>query len=186
MILLKSYVFTACLAVAILLTGCSSHIPAGIIQPVHTAPSIRQVQQKTADYIAEKVRWGGAILHTENKHKASWLSVVAFPLNSNGRPVQSAKSTGRFIAIVDEFIEPLVYASDRQITFSGTVLRTESHKVGEFLYDYPVIKVDQYYLWPPITTLDTNYPPYWWHDPWYDPWYYPAHPHYLRRKAQEK
>jgi len=190
MSLLKPCTFTVCLAFTMLLTACSSHIPAEIKQPVLNAPSIQQVRHSSSEYISRKVRWGGTILKTENKQNASWLSIVAFPLNSDGRPMQSGESTGRFIAIIGEFLEPLVYTREREITISGTLLRTESRKIGEFSYDYPVVKVEHYYLWPPLATLDTDYPPYWWHspwyDPWYDPWFYPSRPYHLRPKAIEK
>jgi len=165
------------IAFAMMLNACSSHIPAEIKQPLENSPDIQKIQLNPSQYTSHNVRWGGAILHVENKENSSWLSIVGFPLNSYGRPLTSVESTGRFIAVIDEFLEPLVYTNDRQITFSGTFLKTESHKVGEFSYDYPVIKVEYYYLWPVETTSDTNHHhPYW----WYDPWYYPANPYHLR------
>jgi len=178
--LLKAYTLITGLAFSMLLTACSSHIPAEIKQPIEGAPDIKNIHLSSADYIGHKVRWGGTILQIENKQDTSWISIVGFPLDSNGRPLQSGESTGRFIAIVGDFLEPLVYANDRQITFSGTFFKTESRKIGEYSYNYPVIKVQQYHLWPVITAPAPDYPPYWWYDPWYDPWYYPAHPHYLR------
>jgi outer membrane lipoprotein len=174
--LLKPTTFLTCLALSMLLTACSSHIPAEIKQAVEDAPDIQKIHLDPNQYIGRKVRWGGTILQIENKQDTSWLSIVGFPLNSYGRPLQSGESTGRFIAIIDEFLEPKIYTSDRQITFGGTFVKTESRKVGEFSYDYPVIKVEHYYLWPVVTTPNTNHPPYW----WYDPWYYPAHPYHLR------
>jgi len=178
--LLKPTTFFTLLALSMLLTACSSHIPAEIKQPVEGAPDILKTQLNPGQHSGQNVRWGGTILHVENKQDTSWLSIVGFPLNSYGRPLKSAESTGRFIAIVDEFLEPIVYTNDRQITFSGTFIKTESRKVGEYSYDYPVIEVEHYYLWPVVTTPDANHQPYWWHDPWYDPWYYPANPYHLR------
>jgi len=174
--LLKQTTSIAFLAFFMLLTACSSHIPAEIKQPVDDAPDILKTQLNPGRYTGHNVRWGGTIINVENKQDTSWLSIVGFPLNSDGRPLESAESTGRFIAIVDEFLEPIVYTNNRVITFSGTFIKTESRKVGEFSYDYPVIEVKHYYLWPVITTPDTNHHPYW----WYDPWYYPANPYHLR------
>jgi len=174
--LLKSTIYLISLALFMLLTACSSHIPAEIEQAVENAPDIQKTQLNPNQYTGQKVRWGGTILHVENKENSSWLSIVAFPLNSNGRPLKSVKSTGRFIAVINEFLEPIVYSNDRQITFSGTFIKTESRKVGEFPYDYPVIEVEHYYLWPVVTSPNTNHYPYW----WYDPWYYPENPYHLR------
>ena len=136
-------------------------------------------------YLSQKIRWGGIILNTENKQNASWLTIIALPLNESGKPLDSDQSPGRFIAIVDEFLEPLVYSPDRQITVTGHLIRTETQQVGEFSYEYPVIQVEHYYLWPakPEQTY-VDYPPYW-HNPWYYPYgyswpypYYPQHRHH--------
>lgn len=185
---LKPYSFITYLAFIMLPMACSSHIPAAIKQPVPNAPSIQRAQLHTSDYIGQPVRWGGKILQIENKQDASTLSIIGFPLNSNGRPILSGESTGRFIAVVDEFLEPVVYKNEREITVSGTLLGTESRKIGEFSYDYPVVKVEHYYLWPVITIPDTYYRPYNpWYDPWYDPWYYYSpRPHIIRNKTEEK
>ena len=136
---LKFYSFIAYLAFTILPMACSSHIPAAIKEPVPNEPSIQRAQLNTSDYIAQKVRWGGKILKTENNQNTSSLSIIGFPLNSDGRPILSGDSTGRFIAVVDEFLEPVVYKNDRDITVSGTLRRTESRKIGEFSDDYPVV-----------------------------------------------
>lgn len=175
---LKTYFLIA--GIILILQACSSHIPPQISQPVINEPSIDKVRLDVTEFIGQKVRWGGTILTTENTQNTSLVSIVAFPLNSQGRPSKSGKSIGRFIASVDDFLEPLVYNADRQITVAGTILGTESRKVGDFTYNYPVIKVEDYYLWEPIVVPDYSYPPYWWYDPWYYNPGYPYHVHHPR------
>ncbi len=173
------------LASILLLTACSSHIPPEIRQPQAGSPGLEQVLEQADAYTSQTVRWGGVILNTENKQKTSWLTIIAFPLSDHGEPRTSDHSPGRFIAIVNDFLEPLVYSRERKITVIGHLLRTEILKIGEFPYEYPVIKVDHYYLWPPEPEpTDIDYPPYWWYDPWYNPyypWYYPYYPHHHHR-----
>jgi len=164
----------------LLISACSSHIPPEIKQPLDGAPSVTEVRAQADVFISQKVRWGGVILNTENKGQSSQLMVVAFPLNDDGEPQISDQSSGRFIAVTDEFLEPTVYSSERSITVIGKVLRTETMNVGEFPYEYPVLQVEHYYLWPVKETADyRDYPPYWWYDPWYPyyPYYYPYYPH---------
>ena len=176
----KSITFLCRLAVIVLLSACSSHIPPEIKQPLEGSPGVAQVRYQTDSYLSQKVRWGGAILHTENKQNASELTIIAFPLSENGEPLNSDQSPGRFIAIIDEFVEPQVYSPERKITVTGQVLRAENLKVGEFLYEYPVIQVDHYYLWPPEPEQSyRDYPPYpWMYGPYY-PMYYPMYyPYY--------
>lgn len=169
-------IYLAGVFVIVLVSACSSHIPPDIKQPLGGSPDISQVRHQVDSYLSQKVRWGGIILHTENKHSASKLTILALPLSGNGKPQRynksNDKSPGRFIAIIDEFLEPTVYRSERKITITGRVLRTETANVGEFPYEYPVIQIEHYYLWPVEKELSYNdFPSY----PWiYGP-YYPFH-----------
>jgi len=181
MTFIKSIIRSGWLTAILLMSACTSHIPPEIKQPMDGAPSVAQVRGQADTYLSQKVRWGGVILNTENKHKTSQLTIIAFPLSDHGEPQVSDHSPGRFIAIVDEFLEPQVYSNDREITVIGNVLKTETLKVGEFPYEYPVIKVDYYYLWPAKPEpADIVYPPYWMYDPYY-PWPYYPYPYYPRR-----
>lgn len=166
----------------VLVSACSSHIPPEIRESLDGAPSVAQVHQAAENYLAKKVRWGGIILNAENKQKTSWLTILAYPLSNHGEPHVSDHSPGRFIAIVDKFLEPLVYSRDRKITIIGKLLRTETIKVGEFPYQFPVVQVEQHYLWPAEPEpSDFKHDPYRWSDPWYNP-YYPWHsPYYPHR-----
>jgi len=168
----------------ILLSACSSHIPPEIRQNLEGSPDVAQVREAADQHLSENVRWGGIILNIENKQSTSWLTILASPLSDSGEPRPSNKSLGRFIAIVDHFLEPLVYSKDRKITFTGQVLRTDIVNIGEYPYQHPVIQVDQHYLWPVEPAhSELDHHPYWWSDPWYDPWYdpyYPWHPHRYR------
>lgn len=179
---LKLITYLAGLAAIVLVSACSTHIPPEIKQSPGGSPGVAQVRHQTDTYLSQKVRWGGVILHTENKQNTTELTIIAMPLSENGEPQNSDQSPGRFIAIIDEFVEPLVYSPERKITVTGQILRAETLKVGEFLYEYPVIQVEHYYLWPPEPEQSyPDYPPYLWYDsyyPWHYPYYYPHYPHY--------
>lgn len=166
--------------VLMLLSACSTHIPPEIKAPLAGSPAIGEVRDKADAYMSQKVRWGGVILDTENRQDSSRVTVVAFPLNNDGEPQVSDQSTGRFIALFDEFVEPLVFSAEREITVVGTLLKTETLDVGEFAYDYPVVRVEHHYIWPvKEDPVYVDYPPYWWYDPWWPyPYYYPYYPHY--------
>lgn len=180
---IKSIIFAGGLLFILLISACSSHIPPEIKQPLEGSPSVTAVRDRADAYISQKVRWGGVILQTENKDDASRLTIVAFPLSDDAEPRTSEHSPGRFIAVFNQFMEPTVYSKDREITVTGNLLRTETLDVGEFPYEYPVIQVEQHYLWP-VRDESTyhDYPPYWWYDPWYPyyPYYYPYYPHHRR------
>ena len=100
-------IYSMWLVFVMTLSACSTHIPPVIKQPLEGAPTIGEVRDKSAAYRTQTVRWGGIILDTENKQDGSSLIVVAFPLDDDGEPQVSDQSTGRFIALADEFLKPL-------------------------------------------------------------------------------
>jgi outer membrane lipoprotein len=166
---------TACLwlLAGLLLSACASQIPPLIRKAPPDNPSLTGVRAHASDYRGRQLRWGGKIIETENRESTTWLSILERPLYRDGEPEYSDESGGRFIAIVPEFLDPKVYTPDRLVTITGTLLRTEARKVGEFPYTYPVVEAQAWYLWPVETELPYGYPGPWWYDPWYyGPWYY--------------
>lgn len=158
----------AFVVLALLLSACSSNTPSVISDPLLDGPGLAEVRSQPDGYIYRQVRWGGIILSTENRQSSSRITIVAFPLNDWGRPRITAQSPGRFIAVIDEFLEPLVYSRDREITLVGNIMGTETLKVGEFAYEYPLVKIENYHLWPtPVDSPNLDASPYWRHYPYY-------------------
>ena len=169
------------LLLALLLSACASQVPQGIREAPADNTSPEQVRAQDTEHLGQRLRWGGTIIETGNREDATWLTVLARPLYKNGKPQFSDDSAGRFIAIVPEFLEPQVYAPDRQVTITGTLLRSEAGEVGEYLYTYPVIQAEVWYLWPEVTEMPWGYPYPGWYDPWYyDPWYPYRYPYRYR------
>ncbi|MCP4429743.1 MAG: hypothetical protein GY806_02070 [Gammaproteobacteria bacterium] len=161
-----------CSGFMVMMTACSSHIPPGISEPIAGSADINQVLSSPDAFYSSQIRWAGIVLSIENTKDQSKLTIVSFPTNDNGRPIASADSPGRFIAVVDEFLEPLVYRQDREITVVGRFDRLEAGKVGEFEYDFPLVNVDEFYLWPQRAQR-VDYP-----QPYYRPFIYPYFPFY--------
>jgi len=169
----------AVLLLALLLSACASQVPLNIRKAPADNPALEQVRENTTGYLGRQVRWGGTIIATSNREASTVLTMLGRPLYRGGEPKFTDDSTGRFIAIVPEFLDPQVYAPDRQVTVSGTLLHTEDGKVGEHPYNYPVVQADAWYLWPEETEPPYGYRYPGWYDPWYyDPWYPPyAYPY---------
>jgi outer membrane lipoprotein len=172
---------TYAVLLAAALSGCASDIP----RPIRHAPAT-QLDVATARRGVEQlrgtpVRWGGTIASVENRATETWVEVVEQPLDSSGRPKETDQSGGRFIASIDGFVDPHVYSNGRQVTVAGTLEKTVTRKIGEFPYDYPVVKAETHYLWATLQELSPAYyyGPYW-YDPWY-PWGYPPYPYYYYR-----
>lgn len=179
--------------VSLLLGACASNIPLEIKQAPADNPAPEQVRNAPKEFQNRQVRWGGIILETDNRQDSSRVTVLALPLSKDGRPEDTDNSLGRFIAIVPEFLDPMVYSEDRRLTVAGRLRGTETDKVGEFRYTYPVVQAEHHYLWPRETGQPYPPPyyryPWWYYDPWYyDPWYrYPYYyPHTHTHKKDKK
>ncbi|MDH5572954.1 MAG: Slp family lipoprotein [Gammaproteobacteria bacterium] len=161
--------------VLLVLNACASPVPELIKVPLASMPELKQAQESPQQYAAQKVRWGGVILKTENQPKSTRITLLALPLYEDGEPKTAAASEGRFVAVFSSFIEPHVYVKERRITVIGQLQGNDVIQIGGYPYPHPVVQVEAHYLWPIEAIDSTNYwPPYdpWYH-PWYDPFYYP-------------
>jgi outer membrane lipoprotein len=153
--------------------ACASEIPPPISEAPAVAITLAQALAQADALKGRAVRWGGAIARIDNRKDETWIEIVEQPLSSDGEPALRDSSGGRFIAKVAGFLDPALYAPNRLMTVAGTLDGTATRSIGEYPYQYPVVKVGAYYLWPhpPRGVNHYYYPPYW-YDPWY-PWRYP-------------
>ena len=161
------------------LAGCASDIP----RPIRETPAadipFAQALKNPEQHRGAAVRWGGAITIVENRREETWIEIVERPLETNGQPRTTDKSAGRFLARVQGFLDPAIYAPKRLVTASGTLDGNSTRTIGEHLYTYPVVRAENVYLWP--VPAKTEYP--YWYDPWYPwyPWYPWGYPYPHRR-----
>lgn len=156
--------------------GACSIVPKELRQAPADNPVIAEVRADGERHIGREVRWGGTIIGTDNGQAETRIEIVARDLVRSGRPLNTDHSIGRFIAVIDGFIDPAVYAEGRDITVAGVIAGLEPGRIGDHDYSWPVIRVHHHFLWPPRTD-PRDYPPgYYYH---YDPWY-PYYYHYPR------
>ncbi len=159
------------LTLLLLLGSCASPVYSPIGDPTFKTPDLARVRTDTETYLGMRVRWGGNITRVENRRDETWVEVVAHELYRNGRPQSDNASDGRFIAKVSEFLDPAIYAPNRQITVIGTLETTIERPIGEHPYTFPVVSVTQHQIWkerkePSVIYYEPWYPPYW-HSPFY-------------------
>ncbi|MBK8162957.1 MAG: Slp family lipoprotein [Gammaproteobacteria bacterium] len=157
-----------------LIAGCASNIPKEISDAPPGSPMVAEVRVDAQQFIGAHVRWGGTIAAVENRESETWVEVVARELDGSGQPRMTDRSAGRFIAVIDGFLDPALYAEEREITVSGVVEDEVTRKIGDYDYAFPRVRVNNYLLWPPRPEYDPrNYPPPWYYDPWF-----PGYPYY--------
>lgn len=157
---------------ALLLTACASQVPALIKDAPPEDLSLARAQHDAEKHQGKAVRWGGTIITTQNQQDKTEVTILAKPLDSRGEPREGDHSYGRFIALVNGFLDPAIYAPGRSVTVYGKYEKLLPKKIDNFDYNYPVIAVSQLYLWDVPPKYDYYDNPY-----WYDPWY-PWSPYY--------
>ena len=151
---------------SLILVSCATHSPESIRDIPEGNLSVSDVRANTSAYIDSTVRWGGIIVSVQNKTNDTWVEIISRELHRSGRPHNNDFSSGRFIAIVPEFLDPSVFKVGREMTFNGRIQTSINAKIGAYDYLYPVISADDYYLWKPVYRT-TYRPRYYYHDPFY-------------------
>lgn len=160
----------------LILTGCASRIPQNIRQAPTPNPSLAEVTSQGNAHLNQPVRWGGSILTITNHPNDTEIEILAKNLDGSGKPIDGDDSQGRFLARVDGFLDPAVYAQGRLLTLYGLVDSVVSRAIGEKPYVYPLLKTQTLYLWPrQVEYANPGYYPYSYYSPYgYSPFgYYP-------------
>lgn len=167
----------------LIVSGCASPISENLRKEAMPRESFSLVFENPDHFQDNTVVWGGSIIRTITDKDGSQVYILQTTLGFRDKPESTDTSQGRFIAITDRHLDPLVYAKGRLITVAGQVAgkKTVVHKKSGGSYTYPVVRAEQLYLWPkreaPTPYIGPYYAPYWWDG--YDPfWDYPYFPGY--------
>jgi outer membrane lipoprotein len=163
----------ALICAVISLTGCAM-VPESIdVSEESQLISYTRAVSGGETTVGQPARWGGIITSVENKPGKTLVEIVHFPLNSYGKPVSSEETVGRFKAVFNNFVDPIVFETGRTVTFVGTVGEMSSGMVGEQPYMYPTLVVDDYYIWRKQSAYDASSVYVGFYNGWYSPFYYP-------------
>jgi outer membrane lipoprotein len=158
----------------LLLAGCTSAMSKQSMQLVDKSLNFAMVREDPEAYRGRYIMAGGTIAGIRNRTGDTQLEVVQLPLDSSGRPQETYDTGGRFLAVIDRFLDPLVFKQGRQVTVVGEVLGRQVKKLDQVDYAYPVLGVREIHLWQPELYAPYGYgygyPPYW-YDPWWPYWY---------------
>ena len=170
----------------LLLSGCTSIVSKNLREQADQTITFHQVFQNPAEHKGKVVIWGGEIIETVNrKDGMTSLEVFQRPLGWRDEPRETLDSGGRFIALIEKYLDPYLFRKGAKITVAGPILGEEVRPVGQLDYRYPVISVKQIYLWQNYVYPPVLSPPYAYYDPWwpypYGPWPWWRFHYYYRR-----
>jgi outer membrane lipoprotein len=165
---------------SIILSGCATPmVPREVMSTVTQPPTaFREIQQNTDHYIGITVLWGGQILGVMNSKDSTSIQILQEPVDSDGKPTDRDASQGRFLAECKDYLDAEVYAPGRRITIVGKIKGKIAHPLaeGQSEYDYPVVSIENVYLWqkePRVYPAPYPYyygPPLWWGPYWGPYW----------------
>ncbi|MFM4702342.1 Slp family lipoprotein [Aeromonas bivalvium] len=157
---------------ALVLAGCSTTPKELAYEP---EAALVAYQPALAGQEGKPARWSGVIAAVHNEQDRSLVEVVYLPLKSNGVPMQTEQSPGRFLAVMEGFVDPTLYAKGRSLTVLGTLDKPVQSQIGDHQYRFSVIRVTGSKLWPPVKEVEVRYMDPYFHDPFYDP-FWPRRP----------
>jgi outer membrane lipoprotein len=156
-------------AISVIGSGCAAPISKGVLKGVDESVTLDKVRVDPKAYEGRLVLWTGVILSTQPHEKNTMIEILERPADNQKRPKNVDASRGRFIARGNGFFDPAVFCQGRDITVVGRIAGTESSLIGDYNYTYPVVAIEEYYLWAPqVESSYSPYPPY----PFYDPWWF--------------
>lgn len=135
--------------VVFLVLGCTSGISKQARSQVTFSDSFKVLQADPGKYMGETVLLGGKILKTDVTSDSSEITVLELSLSQQGRPIDRAKSGGRYLVRSNQFLDPAIYKKDTLLTVVGKISGEEDRKIGDFDYIYPILEEIEIKLWPP-------------------------------------
>ena len=130
----------------ILFSGCTP-ISKELRAQADRTLSFQQVIQNPETYKGKIVIWGGEIIETTNQKDGTTLIVILQrPLDWMQEP-KIQRSEGRFIILVEGYVDPYVFRRGKRITVAGEILGKKLMRLGELEYPYPLLRSKQIYLW---------------------------------------
>lgn len=131
----------------LLLAACA---PAPIYKtggPAFVAATPEQVATAPANFRDLQVVWGGRVVALHNFTDHSEIEVLAYPLDSSQRPRVGQPATGRFIALMPGFVEPMNFPDGSLVTLHGTLVGTRGGNVGQAPYTFTVVRGAAVHRW---------------------------------------
>lgn len=115
--------------------------------PSSVTATPQQVASSPQNFHGLQVVWGGSVVSVRNFPDHSEIEVLAYPLDASQRPRTQQPATGRFIAVVPGFVEPMNYPPGALVTLSGTLDGARPGTVGQADYTFALVHSEAMHRW---------------------------------------
>ena len=132
----------------ILFSGCGPVLSQAVIDESDANVLLGELQRSPENYLGKSVLFGGTIVRAGNDSSGSWVEILQRPLGYRLEPKLNDQTGGRLLLKTNEIWDEQIFAKGRKITLVGQVEGKETRSLDEITYDYPILRVREYYLWP--------------------------------------
>lgn len=143
--------YIALCAVAALMAGCAPPFPREAMDKIDRRLTFRELAAAPDAHKGVWVLLGGAIISVKNTQEGTLLEILQKPVDSDGRPLDTDASEGRFLAVTDQYLDAAVYQPGRSIGVIGEVTGRQAMPLDEIMYTYPLLRVRALHLWKPYS-----------------------------------
>jgi outer membrane lipoprotein len=145
--------YVAVILLLAVLSGCASNPIAQDLRKQAQPLTHTQVIANPKTTTGSIVIWGGRIINLVNTNNGGEIYVLQLPLSRRSRPTSNdSASSGRFIAVSPEFLDPVKYPGGSLITVAGQLNGVRNERLQSVYYRYPLLDIKQIYFWTKGTT----------------------------------
>lgn len=130
-------------------SGCAPTFPQQITDRVDRQVSFKDLQADPEKFKGTWLMLGGVIVSSRNVKEGTDIEILQKPLESDGRPVDTDRTEGRFLVQSDEYLDSAIYHPGRFITVVGEVAGEKTMPLDETTYRYPLLASKAMHLWKP-------------------------------------
>jgi outer membrane lipoprotein len=111
----------------------------------------QQVATSPNNFSEMQTVWGGEVIGVNNFKDHTEIRILGYPLDGSQRPRLKEPATGRFIAVVPGFLDPMNYPDGSLMTVCVHIQGTQIYPVGSATYSYPMLFVrnGELHRWTP-------------------------------------
>jgi outer membrane lipoprotein len=130
-------------------SGCAPVFPRQITDRVDRHIAFKELLADPGKFKGSWVMLGGVIVSSRSAKEGTYLEILQKPLESDGRPVDTDATEGRFLVQSEEYLDSAVYHRGRFITIVGEVAGETTMPLDETTYRYPLLASKAMHLWKP-------------------------------------
>jgi outer membrane lipoprotein len=139
------------LAAGLWAAGCAPTFPREVTDRIDRRVSFKELQGDPEKFKGTWVMLAGVIISSRNAKEGTLIEILHKPMDSDGRPLDTDETQGRFLVQSEEFLDSAVYHRGRVITVVGEVAGGKTMPIDETTYQYPLLTAKALHLWRPST-----------------------------------